>query len=148
MAPEWGWAWPANRRILYNRASADPEGRPWSERKKYIWWDEQDGTWTGEDVPDFQPDKRPDYRPPDGAKAQAAIAGHHPFIMQPDGRGWLFAPAGVVDGPLPTHYEPDESPVRNPLYGQASNPARSASAGRETSGTRVASSPTSSRPTG
>ena len=75
VAPEWGWAWPANRRILYNRASADPEGRPWSERKKYIWWDEQDGTWTGEDVPDFQPDKRPDYRPPDGAKAQARSPG-------------------------------------------------------------------------
>jgi formate dehydrogenase major subunit len=124
VAPKWGWAWPANRRILYNRASADPEGRPWSERKKYVWWDEQGGTWTGEDVPDFQPDKRPDYRPPDGARAQAAIAGHHPFIMQPDGRGWLFAPAGIVDGPLPTHYEPDESPIQNPLYGQASNPAR------------------------
>ena len=78
VAPEWGWAWPANRRILYNRASADPEGRPWSERKRYVWWDEQDGTWTGEDVPDFQPDKRPDYGPPDGAKAQAAIAGRPP----------------------------------------------------------------------
>jgi formate dehydrogenase major subunit len=124
VAPEWAWAWPANRRILYNRASADPEGRPWSERKKYIWWDENEGTWTGADVPDFQPDKRPDYRPPDDAKAQAAIAGDHPFIMQPDGRGWLFVPSGIVDGPLPTHYEPDESPVRNPLYGQESNPAR------------------------
>jgi formate dehydrogenase major subunit len=124
VAPEWAWAWPANRRILYNRASADPEGKPWSERKKYVWWDEGEGQWTGEDVPDFQPDKRPDYRPPDDAKAQAAIAGNHPFIMQPDGRGWLFVPAGIVDGPLPTHYEPDESPFRNPLYGQESNPAR------------------------
>jgi formate dehydrogenase major subunit len=124
VAPEWAWAWPANRRILYNRASADPDGRPWSERKKYIWWDEAEGRWTGADVPDFQPDKRPGYRPPDGAKAQDAIAGHHPFIMQPDGRGWLFAPAGIVDGPLPTHYEPDESPFRNPLYAQESNPAR------------------------
>jgi formate dehydrogenase major subunit len=124
VAPEWAWAWPANRRILYNRASADPEGKPWSERKRYIWWDEDEGQWTGEDVPDFQPDKRPDYRPPDDAKAQDAIAGNHPFIMQPDGRGWLFVPAGIVDGPLPTHYEPDESPHPNPLYAQDSNPAR------------------------
>ncbi len=124
VAPEWGWAWPANRRILYNRASADPEGRPWSERKRYVWWDEEKGMWTGEDVPDFQPDKRPDYVPPDGAKAQDAIAGTHPFIMQADGRGWLFVPSGLVDGPLPTHYEPHESPFANPLYAQASNPAR------------------------
>jgi formate dehydrogenase major subunit len=124
VAPEWGWAWPANRRILYNRASADPDGKPWSERKRYVWWDEAEGTWTGEDVPDFPPDKRPDYSPPDGARAEAAIAGDHPFIMQADGRGWLFTPAGVVDGPMPTHYEPDESPVPNPLYGQRANPAR------------------------
>ena len=124
MAPEWGWAWPANRRMLYNRASADPAGKPWSERKRYVWWDEDEGTWTGEDVPDFQPDKRPDYVPPDGAKAQDAIAGDHPFIMQADGRGWLFAPAGLVDGPLPTHYEPHESPFANALYAQRANPAR------------------------
>ena len=124
VAPEWGWAWPMNRRIIYNRASADPEGKPWSERKRYVWWDEEEGKWTGEDVPDFQPDKRPDYRPPDGAKAQDAISGRHPFIMQPDGRGWLFVPAGIVDGPLPTHYEPDESPHTNPLYAQEANPAR------------------------
>ena len=77
VAPEWGWAWPANRRILYNRASADPAGRPWSERKRYVWWDEEGASWTGEDVPDFVPDKRPDYVPPDGARAQDAIAGDH-----------------------------------------------------------------------
>ena len=124
VAPEWGWAWPANRRILYNRASADPAGRPWSERKRYVWWDEERASWTGEDVPDFVPDKRPDYVPPDGARAQDAIAGDTPFIMQVDGRGWLFAPSGVVDGPLPTHYEPHESPVENPLYAQEWNPAR------------------------
>jgi formate dehydrogenase major subunit len=124
VAPEWGWAWPANRRILYNRASADPEGRPWSERKRYVWWDDEAGKWTGEDVPDFQPDKRPDYVPPEGAKAQDAIRGDHPFIMQADGRGWLFVPSGLVDGPLPTHYEPHESPNRNALYGQQANPAR------------------------
>jgi formate dehydrogenase major subunit len=124
VAPEWGWAWPANRRILYNRASADPDGKPWSERKRYVWWDAGKERWTGEDVPDFEPDKRPDYVPPDGARAEQAIAGCHPFIMQSDGRGWLFAPAGVVDGPLPTHYEPHESPLANALYPQRANPAR------------------------
>jgi formate dehydrogenase major subunit len=60
--------------------------------------------------------------PPDGAKAQDAIAGTDPFIMQGDGRAWLFAPAGLVDGPLPTHYEPAESPVENAFYKQQANP--------------------------
>jgi formate dehydrogenase major subunit len=124
LAPEWGWAWPANRRILYNRASADPAGKPWSERKQLVWWDEAEGKWTGHDVPDFEVDKRPDYVPPDDAKAEHAIRGDHPFIMQADGQGWLFAPSGVVDGPLPTHYEPQESPFTNPLYAQEANPAR------------------------
>ncbi|NYH87153.1 formate dehydrogenase major subunit [Actinopolymorpha cephalotaxi] len=124
VAPQWAWAWPANRRILYNRASADPEGRPWSERKKYVWWDEEQGRWTGEDVPDFEPTKRPDYVPPEGARAQDALAGDDPFVMQADGKAWLFAPAGLTDGPLPAHYEPEESPVANPLYGQQGNPVR------------------------
>jgi formate dehydrogenase major subunit len=124
VAAEWGWAWPANRRLLYNRASADPDGNPWSERKRYVWWDRAKKRWEGEDVPDFQPTKAPSYVPPDGARAEDAIAGSHPFIMQPDGRGWLFAPAGVVDGPLPTHYEPHESPFPNRLYGQRADPAR------------------------
>ena len=62
-APEWAWAWPANRRILYNRASADPEGKPWSERKQYVWWDEEQEKWVGYDVPDFQVTKGPSYRP-------------------------------------------------------------------------------------
>ncbi len=125
VAPEWAWAWPANRRILYNRASADPDGRPWSERKAYVWWDEDQGKWTGHDVPDFEPTKRPDYVPPEGATAQDAIGGKDPFIMQVDGKAWLFAPAGLTDGPLPTHYEPHESPVDNPLYrGAQANPAR------------------------
>ncbi|MEA2843328.1 MAG: formate dehydrogenase major subunit, partial [Actinomycetota bacterium] len=124
VAAEWAWAWPANRRLLYNRASADPSGKPWSERKKYLWWDEDAGRWTGPDVPDFPPTKRPDYRPPEGAEAEEGIAGDDPFIMQGDGLGWLFAPTGLVDGPLPAHYEPHESPVANPLYAQQSNPAR------------------------
>jgi formate dehydrogenase major subunit len=124
VAPEWGWAWPSNRRILYNRASADPSGRPWSERKAYVWWDEEQGKWTGHDVPDFSPTKRPDYQPPEDATAEDAIGGADPFIMQADGRAWLFAPAGLRDGPMPTHYEPQESPFANLLYGQQANPAR------------------------
>ena len=124
VAPEWGWAWPANRRILYNRASADPDGKPWSERKAYVWWDEGQEKWTGHDVPDFQPTKRPDYSPPEGATAEDAIAGTDPFIMQSDGKAWLFAPAGLTDGPMPAHYEPEESPFENAFYGQQSNPAR------------------------
>src|SRR5205085_982859 len=66
LQPEWGFAWPHNRRILYNRASADPEGRPWSERKKLVWWDEDKKRWVGLDEPDFEPGKPPDYRPPSG----------------------------------------------------------------------------------
>jgi formate dehydrogenase major subunit len=124
VAPDWGWAWPLNRRMLYNRASADPDGRPWSERKRYVWWDPDRGCWTGADVPDFKADMEPGYRPPPDARAEHALAGDAPFVMQADGRGWLFAPTGVVDGPLPAHYEPHESPVENPLYGIGANPAR------------------------
>jgi len=124
IAAEWGWAWPANRRVLYNRASADPEGKPWSERKALVWWDADAGHWTGHDVPDFVPDRAPGYRPPEGATGVEAISGIDPFIMQADGKAWLFAPGGVVDGPLPTHYEPQESPFRNLFYGQQHNPVR------------------------
>ena len=131
VAPEWGWAWPANRRILYNRASADPDGRPWSERKALVWWNEEDGRWTGHDVPDFVADRPPSYRPPEGAAGVAAISGIDPFVMQADGKAWLFAPAGLVDGPLPAHYEPQESPFRNLLYGQQRNPVREILAHRD-----------------
>jgi formate dehydrogenase major subunit len=120
---EWGYAWPANRRILYNRASADPQGQPWSERKKYVWWDAEQQKWTGYDIPDFPVGKRPDYVPAPDATGMDAIAGSTPFIMKPDGRGWLFVPKGLKDGPLPTHYEAAESPVYNQLYKQQSNPA-------------------------
>jgi formate dehydrogenase major subunit len=115
LQPEWGFAWPQNRRVMYNRASADPEGRPWSERKKLVWWDEGKRRWVGNDEPDFEPDKPPSYRPAPDAKGMAAIAGTEPFIMKPDGVAWLYAPA-VKDGPLPTYYEPIESPVGNLLY--------------------------------
>jgi formate dehydrogenase major subunit len=120
----WAFAWPDNRRTLYNRASADPEGRPWSERKRLVWWDEAKGRWQSPDSIDFEPDKHPGYRPdwsssPEGTDA---LRGDEPFIMMPDGRAAIFAPSGLKDGPLPTHYEPVESPARNPLYGQQSNP--------------------------
>jgi formate dehydrogenase major subunit len=124
VAPEWGWAWPANRRILYNRASADPDGRPWSERKAYVWWDPEKGEWTGHDVPDFVRTLAPDHRPDPDASGPQRLAGDDPFVMQGDGKGWLYVPTGLVDGPMPTHYEPAESPIRNPLYGQQSNPTR------------------------
>ena len=124
VAPEWGWAWPANRRILYNRASADPTGLPWSLRKALVWWDPERQRWTGHDVPDFIATRPPDYRPHKGATGVDALSGADPFIMQADGRAWLFAPAGLVDGPLPAHYEPQESPIRNLLYRQQHNPVR------------------------
>ena len=121
---EWGWVWPADRRILYNRASADPDGKPWSERKRYLWWDPQARRWVGPDVPDFPVDRAPDARPDPDLGGPEALAGDDPFIMQADGKGWLFAPTGLVDGPLPAHYEPQESPVANALYPQQQAPAR------------------------
>ena len=124
VAPEWGWAWPANRRILYNRASADPDGRPWSERKALVWWDAADGRWTGHDVPDFSATTAPDFVPDDDATGSDALAGTDAFIMQADGKAWLYAPAGLVDGPMPTHYEPQDSPFPNALYDQQRNPVR------------------------
>ena len=120
--PKWGYAWPHNRRILYNRASADPEGRPWSERKKYLWWNTEANKWDGPDEPDFEVTKPPSYRPPDGAVGMEAISGDAPFIMHPDGLSWLFAPGGTKDAPFPTHYEPVESPVPNLLYGTQDAP--------------------------
>ncbi|MBV8598521.1 MAG: molybdopterin-dependent oxidoreductase [Actinobacteria bacterium] len=123
-ALEWAWSWPANRRLLYNRASADPDGKPWSDRKELVWWDAEQKKWTGHDTPDFDEEKPPDYVPPDDAKGPDAIAGNHPFIMQADGLGWLYVPQGLEDGPLPTHYEPHESPFDNPLYSQRANPRR------------------------
>ncbi|NHC15852.1 formate dehydrogenase, partial [Motilibacter sp. E257] len=124
LAPEWGWAWPANRRILYNRAAADPDGKPWSERKALVWWDEEQAKWVGHDVPDFQVDKAPSFQPDPDASGPAALAGDDAFIMQADGKAWLYAPKGVVDGPLPAHYEPGESPFRNTVYTQQQNPTR------------------------
>ncbi|MDY5785167.1 molybdopterin dinucleotide binding domain-containing protein, partial [Corynebacterium sp.] len=124
IALDWGFAWPANRRVLYNRASADAEGKPWSERKKLVWWDAEKNQWVSDDVVDFPVDREPGFEPPRDAVGPAALAGDDAFIMQPDGKAWLFAPRGMVDGPMPTHYEPQESRYPNPLYEQQQSPAR------------------------
>lgn len=124
IASEWAWSWPDNRRILYNRASADEDGQPWSPRKTLIWWDSEQGEWIGHDTPDFEKDKAPDYRPAEDAKGVEALSGRDAFIMQSDGKGWLYAPAGLNDGPMPTHYEPQDTPFENLLYTQGRNPTR------------------------
>jgi len=135
ISPNWGFAWPANRHIMYNRASADLQGRPWSEKKKLIYWDPNKevkapdgkisrGSWVspaGEGI-DFQPTKAPNFRGKDNGIGFDWLSGNDPFIMRADGKAWLFAPAGLVDGPLPTHYEPYESPVANLMYKQQANP--------------------------
>ena len=120
----WGFSWPNDCRIIYNRASARPDGRPWSERKKLVWWDAAQGKWTGNDHPDFTENLAPD-TPSDLRKGQGveALGGARPFTLHQDGVGWLYVPSGLKDGPLPTHYEPLESPVHNPLYDQDINPA-------------------------
>jgi len=109
--PNWGWSWPMNRRVLYNRASCDPSGNPWDPERRQVWWNESAGKWAGSDVPDFKVDSAP--------KDHMG-----PFIMNPEGVGRLFAPlAAFADGPFPEHYEPIESPVANPLHpNQSTNP--------------------------
>ena len=107
--PNWAWSWPANRRVLYNRASCNVDGKPWDPDRKQIWWNEAAGKWVGNDVPDFKPDSHP--------KDHMG-----PFIMNPEGVGRIFAPIGVLaDGPFPEHYEPIESPIKNPLHPEQSN---------------------------
>ncbi len=121
-SPGWGYAWPLNHRILYNRASADPNGNPWSERKRLVWWDKEQKRWTGYDTPDFPPTKSPDTKPKSDGTGTDAHSGADPFIIMADGKGWLYVPQGLRDGPLPTHYEPLDSPVKNALYKQQNNP--------------------------
>ena len=102
----WGWSWPANRRVLYNRASCDLEGKPWDTTRRQIWWNEAQQKWVGNDVPDFKADSKP-----------AEHMG--PFIMNPEGVGRIFGPLGAfAEGPFPEHYEPTESPIENPLHPQ------------------------------
>ena len=147
VAPEWGWAWPPNRRILYNRASADPDGRPWSERKRYVWWDAEAGQWTGEDVPDFVADKPPGLRAAGGrARPRRRCAATSRSSCRPTARAGCSPPAGSSTGRCPTHYEPQESPFDNPLYA-ASRPTRRASGtgGPRTRTTRPHGAPASER---
>ena len=120
----WGFSWPNDCRIIYNRASARPDGKPWSERKKLVWWDEEALEWTGLDNPDYEKNTPPD-APADihHGHGTAALGGAKPFILHPDGVGWLYVASGLKDGPLPTHYEPLESLIENPLYDQQTNPA-------------------------
>src|ERR1700733_5172296 len=107
--PNFSWSWPANRRVLYNRASCTPEGKPWDPDRTQIWWNEGTQKWAGNDVPDFKPDSRP-------------MDHMVPFIMNPEGVARLFAPIGVLaDGPFPEHYEPIQSPIKNPLHPDQSN---------------------------
>jgi formate dehydrogenase major subunit len=109
--PNWAWSWPANRRVLYNRASCDVAGQPWDPDRKQIWWNDAQQRWTGHDVPDFKVDSPP--------KDHMG-----PFIMNAEGVGRIFAPlAAFADGPFPEFYEPIESPIANPLHpNQSSNP--------------------------
>ena len=109
--PNWAWSWPANRRVLYNRASCDPDGKPWDPSRKQVWWSESGQKWVGNDVPDFKPDSHP--------KEHMG-----PFIMNAEGVGRIFGPlAAFADGPFPEHYEPIESPIQNPLHpNQTNNP--------------------------
>jgi formate dehydrogenase major subunit len=108
----------------YNRVSADTSGKPWSGKKALVFWDDAKKSWgspAGE-IPDFLPTKAPDAVGKDNGIGFDWLGGNDPFIMKPDGKAWLFAPTGLVDGPLPTHYEPYESPVANSVYKQQSNP--------------------------
>jgi formate dehydrogenase major subunit len=119
----WGFAWPGDRRIIYNRASASPTGEPWSDRKRLIWWDQGRSRWTGVDNPDFPVDKSPGFKPTGNESGLDAIPGDAAFILHEDGLGWLYVASGLQDGPMRTHYEPLESPVHNALYSRDTNPA-------------------------
>jgi len=100
----WAFAWPANRRILYNRASCDPSGKPWDPKRKLISWNAKDKKWGGADIPDFKIDSAPE-------------DGMNPFIMNPEGVARFFVVDKMADGPFPEHYEPFESPLDvNPLH--------------------------------
>jgi formate dehydrogenase major subunit len=107
--PNYAWSWPANRRVLYNRASCDLNGKPWDADRTQVKWNDAQQKWVGNDVPDFKVDSHP--------KDHMG-----PFIMTPEGTGRLFVPlAGMADGPFPEHYEPMESPVDNLFHPKQNN---------------------------
>jgi formate dehydrogenase major subunit len=113
--PKWTFVWPLNRRIVYNRCSADPAGRPWKKDMPYIYWD---GTkWITNDVPDFSIVDAVTKEPLPPEKTANA-----PFIMLSEGQARFFVPSGLKDGPMPEHYEPVESPVQNLMSKQQNNP--------------------------
>ena len=104
----WAWCWPVNRRIIYNRASVDLDGKPWDAEHPVITWNEATRKWDG-DVPD-------------GGAAPMNQGGYYPFIMKPEGLSRLYGP-GMAEGPMPEHYEPWEAPIANPMSKQQNNPA-------------------------
>ncbi len=113
--PKWTFVWPANRRIVYNRCSADPAGRPWKKDKPLMAWN---GTkWITNDVPDFGVTDAATKAPVPPEKTANA-----PFIMLPEGQARFFNPSGLKEGPMPEHYEPVESPVKNLISKQQNNP--------------------------
>jgi formate dehydrogenase major subunit len=106
--PQWSWAWPVNRRIIYNRASVDLNGQPYNPKRPLVAWVE--GKWVG-DVPDGP-------WPPMADQEK----GKYPFIMKPDGVASFFG-RGLNDGPFPEHYEPLEGPLsKNPMSSQLNSP--------------------------
>jgi formate dehydrogenase major subunit len=111
----WSWAWPANRRIVYNRAGCDANGKPWDSQRALTSWDGE--KWTTADVPDFT------IKDAAGKQVPPATSAANPFIMNAEGKGLLFSPSSMKDGPLPEHYEPVESPVANKLNKRQFNPA-------------------------
>ncbi len=113
----WAWAWPANRRILYNAASSAPDGKPWDATRRLVQWDGK--AWSGSDVPDIGTNANPG----DPDRVQ-------PFIMTAEGVSRLFAPTGMAEGPLPVHYEPFESPMATNLMHPENMKARSNPAAR------------------
>jgi len=117
--PQWAWCWPVNRRIIYNRASVDLEGKPRNPAKSVITWDAEAKKWIG-DVPD-------------GGWPPMGTEGYYPFIMKPDGVASIFGP-GLSDGPFPEHYEPLECPIeKNIMSNQRINPVvRIFEGGRDT----------------